>query len=301
MCHALLGNTHLDKNLFIQTRDIMKIQHHIKSALAVLAFAAASQASAAQITLDLTSMPIYLSGPGYTGSFGFSSLPANFSVENIDFSFQFKDNADLLLTPPGVTTTTKSNPVVIDPNGGNDGKSTVTITKTTQYTVTNPIESASLSIGGLLLTGSTSLTTSDIPGTPTKGGEVFSHYTYMKGKNECSKDDYDKKDKSCKRIAHYTITNTESSTHTDTYTGSFSLSGSFKPQGSLLADLLASKQLGFGIDTLGDLTLQGGSLTIDYTPVEIVTPGNEVPEPGSLALFGIALLGAASVRRARRA
>ncbi|WP_229467517.1 PEP-CTERM sorting domain-containing protein [Massilia sp. Mn16-1_5] len=279
----------------------MKIQHHIKSALTVLAFAAASQASAAQITLNLDSTPIYLNGSGYTSSFDFSSLPANFTVQNIGFSFQFADNADTLLSPPGVTTTKSSDPVVIDPTGNKDGKSTVTITSTTKYTVTNPMESASLSIGGLLLSGSTSLTTSDVPGKSTKGDEVFSHYSYMQGKTECTKSDYEKKNSSCKRIAHYTITNTESSTHTDTYTGSFSLIGDFVPTGSLLADLLASKQLGFGINATGDLNFLGGSLTIDYTPVEIAPPANDVPEPGSLALFGVALLGAAGVRRARRA
>lgn len=265
----------------------------LKSIAAAAILATAGSASAAVITVGASNLPEsnYLSQGSYQGLFnlnGLSTLPAKFSVNSLSFSFTFADDAtDLFTDVAGTSSTTTSTTVT---GNGNNQIATTTTTVSTPVARTGERESVQLSFGSVNFSGQT-LAGLPVMGTPVIVPEEARLAGTVKVKDGmvCTQQQLNQGN-SCKSVNLYTVAQTSTTTTTTDYSGAFTLDG------TLLASLLQNNMLGFNLGVTGDLLLSNASLTVDYTE----TP-SEVPEPGSLALFGLALAGVFGVRSKRRA
>lgn len=256
---------------------------------------------ATTITLNATGLPSYLNNSTYQGSFnGSAVLPGSFTINSIGFTFMFADDAtDPFSNSNGTSVTTSSVSTDHLPTGDKD--ITTTNTVTTPVTRTGEHESVALSFGSFIFSGATAAGPALVASNTLYGPRVLGSVTYEKGNgNTCTAEEVAEKNQSCKKISHYTITNTVNNTTTTDFIGGIALGGSLLAYDSLLADLLQNQFLNFSLGATGDLNLVSASLNLDYTNTDPALPSNSVPEPGSLALFGIALIGAAGARRARR-
>jgi len=112
----------------------------------------------------------------------------------------------------------------------------------------------------------------------------------------CLKSQWEKGTANCQQVTRTVVTKLETRTIITDYTGEIVLGTSLFDNKDLLATLLRDRKLDFSLDVLGDLDLFGATLDIDFTPFDA-----SVPEPASLPLLGIAMLGFAGTRRKRRA
>jgi hypothetical protein len=267
----------------------MNIQNTLKATAALLLSGLASQAMATSITLYPSKLPNYLANSTYQSSFdGLADLPGRFTVNSIDFSFVFSDD---ISDPFTSVNAGRSSSAATSSLAGKS--STVTTSVTQLITRSGEREAVQLSLGSLVFSGSSGAlkaTTEKIIdyGLKTRGATSYAKLNgdacVLTASNAAT----------CKAISNYAVTNTTTYTTTTDYGGDITLNGSLMDDGKLLAYLQQNKLLNFSLGVTGDLNLVDAYLNLDITDT---TP---VPEPGSQALFAIALTGVVGALRARR-
>lgn len=274
----------------------MKLQASIKAVVAAIMFGAASQAMATVVTLSPSNLPLngYLTTGTYTGSFdGSGSLPNDYTVNSLKVGFLFTDDSnDPFSNVNGIITSSST----LTSTTGNNRSATYTTTYLVPVTSTGEHESVQLAFGGLTFTGQTNAGSSTVtPGVPLTEPAVKGSDIWVKGSGtstvQCTADEI-LHDNSCKKVPYYTVKKTITTTTATDYTGTITFGG------DLLTSLFQAKKLDFNLNVTGDLYLTSASLDVDYTATPKPQP-HDVPEPGSLALFGIAVAGIAGVSRKR--
>lgn len=283
----------------------MKFQHLIKAAVVALALGSASHAMADVIAINASGLPQdgYLSAGTYNGSFnGTGLLPAAYTVNNLTFDFKFADDgSDLFNDVPGTSVFVSEVWSVVKGTGQQLDKATRTTTYLVPVLRTYDAEAVTLKFGGLSFEETRTTaggTTTGTPTAPVPAPAVNQNsFVWLKNVNGVSTvcDQYQiDHDASCKKSEFFTVTKTSVRTDTAFNAGAISFSG------DLVSSLFQNDKLDFGLTVTGDLYLTKASLDVTFTE-DAVAPPAAVPEPGSLALFGIAMLGAVGVIRKRRA
>jgi hypothetical protein len=274
----------------------MRIYQQAFNALTLLALSASS-AMAAPISLQASGIPSYLNNGTYQGSFdGTALLPARYAITNLQFSFVFIDDGDIVTYTTGPSAT--STPLTLRQKV--DGKtSTETIDRTitsTRYGL-GERESVTLAFDTLSWFGETAAVYESliVPTAVSSPTQVL--YAKSSDGSICTATQWKNGTAGCQQTTRTTVTHYQTSIVSTDYTGQIALDGSLMGNEALMAGLMKNGKLDFRIEAMGDIELASATLDID---VEVLRD-TDLPEPASGALFGIALLGLASARRKPRA
>jgi hypothetical protein len=287
----------------------MKFRTCFKSALALLAFTATSaMAVPYAYTIDATGIPgqlsdgtYSLSAGTYQGSFnGSSFLPQGlFSITSLQFSFFFMDDHDNV----GFTRTLIETPkfLVTDSRMINSKTFEETVVKTTtsHFAGVGEKESVKLNFGALSFLEETAAVDIDELLSGGSKSVVTTSYRSTDGTLCDAKEWAKASNKVCQKTT--TTTNPKFNnfyTGID-YTGEVTFDGSLMGYTPAMKSLMLLKKLNFSLDVLGDIDLISATLDIEINTLESNNTV-DVPEPGSVLLFGIALLGIVGIRRKQR-
>lgn len=257
-----------------------------RSLVAVVLALAVTSASATLITIQGfyggspgNGTTVYINDQTLPGIFllnGNPLTPTNFAINSATFKFSFRDDP----YPPADPFTVVSSTMTTGPSDYHQVPGTnnfVRYAHTKETTLTTfEGESATLVFGATGVTvgiGSTQLfqISTSTPGPTTTVLDLFDDTNNF-----------------------YTETSSDSTAALDDYSGTFDIAGSITDAG-LLAELLANRSLTISLAVLGDLDLVGSRLELDVS--EVTIGPNQIPEPGSISLAGIALAGAFLARR----